>query len=88
MATTAIIIQIDEVTKQKAEELFSSLGLTLNSAINMFLKKAIEVNDIPFEYYNDETIQALLESRSISHDPNTKRYNDLSEVFKELDEET
>jgi len=38
----------DEV-KEKASEIYSHWGLTLNDAINMFLVKSIEVGGLPFE---------------------------------------
>jgi addiction module RelB/DinJ family antitoxin len=34
-------IQIDDVVKNKAEELFSTLGFDISSAVNLLLKQAI-----------------------------------------------
>lgn len=89
MAT--ITIRVDDKTKQQAEELFNNLGLNLTSAINIYLKKAIAEQGVPFEVkktnYNQETIQAMLESERLAHDPNTKKYNSFSEILEEIDQE-
>lgn len=88
MAT--ITIRVDDETKKQAENLFDDLGLTLTSAINMFIKKAISVDGIPFDVvrsYNQETIQAMLEADRLAHDPNTKRYNSFSEILEEIHQE-
>lgn len=87
MAT--ITIRVDDKTKQQAEELFNNLGLNLTSAINIYLKKAIAEQGVPFEVkktnYNQETIQAMLEADKIAHDNTIKGYSNLDELFKELD---
>ena len=40
--------RIDDETKQKAEELFASLGLTMSSAITVFIQRSIDLQGIPF----------------------------------------
>lgn len=90
MASTNVTIRMDTEVKKEAEELFNDLGLNLTSAINMFIRKAIAEQGIPFEVrktvnYNSETIQAMLEADKIAHDNTIKGYNNLDELFKELD---
>ena len=48
MAKTTINIRTDEKTKTQAQQVFKSIGLDLSTAINLFLKQAIKVNNIPF----------------------------------------
>ena len=45
---TSITIRIDEDVKNKAEELFDDLGLSMSAAINMFLRQAVRQQEIPF----------------------------------------
>lgn len=63
MSTTNINVRIDENLKKDADQLFSDLGLTMSTAITMFLKSAISNNGIPFEIKrkepNAETIAAM-----------------------------
>ena len=40
--------RIDDETKQKAEELFNSLGLTMSSAITVFIQSSLDFQGIPF----------------------------------------
>ena len=40
--------RIDDETKQKAEKLFASLGLTMSSAITVFIQRSIDFQGIPF----------------------------------------
>lgn len=63
MSTTNINVRIDENLKKDADQLFSDLGLTMSTAITMFLKSAISHNGIPFEIKrkepNAETVAAI-----------------------------
>ncbi len=47
---TSITIEVPSDIKKEAEKLFNDLGLDMNTAINMFLKKAIMVQGIPFDF--------------------------------------
>ena len=40
--------RIDDETKQKAEALFNSLGLTMSSAITVFIQSSLDFQGIPF----------------------------------------
>ena len=52
---------VDEDLKEQAELLFNDLGLNMTSAINVFLRQAVNEQAIPFEIrkINSETLQAL-----------------------------
>lgn len=49
MAKISTNISIDADVKKQAQELFADLGLDLSTAINIYLKKAISEQGIPFE---------------------------------------
>lgn len=63
---TTINIRISEETKKAAEALFEDFGLSMTSAINVFLKQVIRENRIPFEIGyetpNDLTAKVLKET--------------------------
>ena len=69
MATVNTSIKIDEETKKEAQKLFKDLGLSLSTAINIFLKQAIREKGIPFYINslleNSELAQAFEEARQI-----------------------
>ena len=43
-----INIRIDDDIKRRADDLFSSLGLTMSSAITVFIQHSIDFQGIPF----------------------------------------
>ena len=46
---TTINIRVDETVKQQATALFEDLGLDMSTALNLFLRQAIQYGGIPFE---------------------------------------
>ena len=57
VTNTNINIRVDSDVKNKAQEVFSGLGLDMTSAINIFLRQAIRRNGIPFELMNGKPIK-------------------------------
>ena len=49
MASSNLNIRVDENLKRQAEALFKDLGLSMSSAITVFLKAAVSHGGIPFE---------------------------------------
>ena len=86
--TTTLSVRIDSEIKQECEELFGQLGMTLTTAINVFLRQSLHTGGLPFEVKmprpNQETIAAMLEAERIIYDPNVKRYTDVEEALREL----
>ena len=56
--------RIDDDTKRQAEELFGQMGLTMSSAIMVFIRQALNERGIPFKVsaknaaYHEELLQA------------------------------
>ena len=48
MSDKVFQLQIDSNLAQKATEIFSRLGLDLQSAVQLFLKRSVEARGIPF----------------------------------------
>lgn len=48
MAKKSISISIDENLKKEAEEVFSKYGLSIEEALNVFIKQSIKEKGIPF----------------------------------------
>ena len=73
--------RIDSNLKVQSDALFNALGMSLNTAINVFLRKSISVGGFPFEvnlsseHPNRETIEAMLEAEKIARDSNIKAYS-------------
>ncbi len=61
-----INIRVDDDVKKNAEEVCADIGLSLSSAINIFLKKMGREKRIPFEvsvdpFYSDANMERLRE---------------------------
>ncbi len=64
---TQISLRIDEDVKRKAEEACADIGLSLSTAINIYLKKLGRERRIPFEvsvdpFYSEENMARLRKS--------------------------
>ncbi|MDO4967334.1 MAG: type II toxin-antitoxin system RelB/DinJ family antitoxin [Candidatus Saccharibacteria bacterium] len=46
---TTMTIRVNSATKKQAQSLFSELGMDMSTAINVFLKRAVQEERIPFE---------------------------------------
>ena len=85
---TFIKVQVDSSLKRDADGLFAHLGFDTQTAVRIFLTRAVHSGGLPFEVsdlpYNQETLDALVESERLSRDPNAKSYTDVDEMFKEI----
>lgn len=59
--TSAINIQIDSNVKKEATDVLTELGLSMSSAINLFLKQVVKRNGIPFEITNVSPKKKILD---------------------------
>ena len=89
MTTTNLNIRTDKEIKEAAEKIYSSLGLNMTTAINMFLRASIRESGIPFDLklnqLNEETIKAIEEGRKIAKDKNIKSYDNIDDLRKALE---
>jgi len=65
MAT--ITARVDENVKKEAETLFKKMGLNMSTAMNLFLKKCILEQGIPFELKipNEEIEENIQENENL-----------------------
>lgn len=64
MAQSQINVRVDSNTKKDAERICSEIGISLSSAINIYLKKIVRENKIPFEleadpFYNPKNLEKI-----------------------------
>jgi len=68
-----VTVRVDKELKENAETLFSRLGMNMSVAFNVFLRKAVDEQAIPFKiglpstcssgYYDPEMITKAFQSR-------------------------
>ena len=89
MATTNLNIRTDKEIKEKADMIFSELGLNMTTAINMFLRTTIRENGIPFslklDVPNEVTAAAIEEGRRIASDSSVKGYDSIEDLKAALE---
>ncbi len=81
-------LRVDSNIKKQCESLYGELGLSLSTAINVFLRQSLRTGGFPFSVRldrpNKETEAALLEAERLLYDPNVKFYEDAEEALREL----
>jgi DNA-damage-inducible protein J len=93
MAKTAVLnIRLEPSVKATAEQLYSSLGLSLSDAVNLFLRQSIIDDGMPFRphqlRYSPETEAAMQETREVLSGARTVPvYSSASQLFAALDAE-
>jgi len=85
--TTNINIRVDENLKHKAEAIFSDLGISMSTAMNMFLRYSVRYGGIPFDLRvdvpNAETLAAI---DDVNNNRNmSKTFDSVSALMEDLD---
>ena len=89
MATTNLNIRTDKEIKDQAEQIFAELGITMSTAVNIFLRTAVREHGIPFalkiDVPNDTTAAAIQEGRKMLKDPTAPIYSSMESLKAALD---
>lgn len=89
MANGSLTIKLDNETKKEFNDFCEEIGINMTTALNMFIKKVIREQRIPFELSlskpNLETLQAIQESEDILNGvKKVKSFNSVEELFEDL----
>ena len=89
--TTNLNIRTDKEVKEAAEQIFNELGLSMTTAVNIFLRQTIRSNGIPFELKlntpNDITMAAVEEGRKIARNPEIRGCTSIKELRAALEDD-
>ena len=87
MSTSSYTHRIDSELRSQSEAIYSALGLSLGTAINVFLKKSVAVGGFPFDVRLDipdrETVVAMLEAEKIAKDSSVEAMS-VEDALEEL----
>ena len=87
MATSSYTHRIDSELRSQSEAIYAALGMSLGTAINVFLKKSVVVGGFPFDVRLDaftrETVEAMLEAERIAKDSTVEAIS-ADEALEEL----
>lgn len=86
---TSVTIRMNKELKNQAQALFSDLGVSMSTAIDIFIRQAVSYGGFPFEVKrhepNAETLEAMKEVEYMQQHPDEfKGYTNVDEMFKEL----
>lgn len=89
MAKSAnLYVRVDPDIKAAAESLYSSFGITVSDAINMFLTKSLMVGGLPFDLRqptpNETTLAAMQEVQDMIDGKIIAEPKSAKELFEEL----
>jgi len=93
IVNTTYNIRIDQNIKKQADKLYKNIGLSLSSAINLFLTQSIIQGKLPISEivaevpYAEELRAALAEFDEDYKNNQLKAYNSTEELFNEWDKE-
>ena len=87
--TVNLSIRLDAELKKEADELLSSLGLNMTTAINLFLRQTIRNQAIPFSISmntipNKKTLEAMREALEMEATGCGKTFRSIDELRKDL----
>ncbi len=60
---TSLNIKIDREIKAKADMLFNAMGMTLSTAVNVFVRQAVQEQAIPFHIHLDNNKVVALKAK-------------------------
>ncbi len=85
---TNLTLRVDKNIKQEADELFASLGMSVSTAFNIFLRQSLRIGGLPFEVLanrpNAETRAAMKEAEALIRNPKAKRHSTMESLISEL----
>ncbi len=89
MAQTSVNIRMDEDLKRQFNAFCKDVGMTMTTAFNVFAKKTVKENRIPFEIGDDtpnsETIAAIKEVEYMRRHPEDyKAYSDVDSMMEDI----
>lgn len=89
MANTNVNIRMDAELKRQFEAFCADVGMSMTTAFNVFARKTVRENRIPFEISGDvpngETQEALQEVKQMKADPGFgKTYSSVDQMMQEL----
>ncbi len=88
MATTTVSFRTDAELRKEADIFFETVGMTMSTAINLYLRKIVMEQRIPFEIsvptMSQESINALKEAEELKKPGVGKVFKTVDELRKDL----
>ena len=85
MSKTSMSIRLDSEVKEQAQQVFNNLGMDMTTAINIFLRQAIQYQGLPFDVRLDENRKLLEVLRDLNQNRNMSHsFESVSDLMEDL----
>ncbi len=85
MSKTSMSIRLDSEVKEQAQQVFNNLGMDMTTAINIFLRQAIQYQGLPFDVRLDENRQLLQVLTDLDQNRNmSQSFESVSDLMENL----
>ncbi|VLQ86436.1 addiction module antitoxin, RelB/DinJ family [Streptococcus pneumoniae] len=85
MSKMSISIRLDSEVKEQAQQVFSNLGMDMTTAINIFLRQAIQYQGLPFDVRLDENRKLLQALTDLDQNRNMNQsFESVSDLMEDL----
>ncbi|HEW4023037.1 TPA: type II toxin-antitoxin system RelB/DinJ family antitoxin [Streptococcus pneumoniae] len=85
MSKMSISIRLDSEVKEQAQQVFSNLGMDMATAINIFLRQAIQYQGLPFDVRLDENRKLLQALTDLDQNRNmSQSFESVSDLMEDL----
>ena len=85
MSKTSMSIRLDSEVKEQAQQVFNSLGMDMTTAINIFLRQAIQYQGLPFDVRLDESRKLMEVLGDLDQNRNmSQSFVSISDLMEDL----
>ena len=85
MSKTSMSIRLDSEVKEQAQQVFNNLGMDMTTAINIFLRQAIQYQGLPFDVRLDESRNLLEVLTDLDQNRNMSQSSEsISDLMEDL----
>ncbi|RSI06409.1 RelB antitoxin [Streptococcus sanguinis] len=85
MSKTSMSIRLDSEVKEQAQQVFNSLGMDMTTAINIFLRQAIQYRGLPFDVRLDESRKLVEVLADLDQNRNmSQSFGSVSDLMEDL----
>lgn len=85
MSKMSMSIRLDSEVKEQAQQVFSNLGIDMTTAINIFLRQAIQYQGLPFDVRLDENRKLLQVLTDLDQNRNmSQSFESVSDLMEDL----
>ena len=85
MSKTSMSIRLDSEVKEQAQQVFNHLGMDMITAINIFLRQAIQYQGLPFDVRLDENRKLIQVLTDVDQNCNmSQSFESVSHLMEDL----